>query len=372
MKKSFSLVLIPLLLLTGCLQSKEHLTINKDGSGTLAVETVVPEGTRQLIDTMMGGLVQGMAQAMQGMAQGMAQGMGGEVPKMEPVEIGSVSDEMFGNKEEILKKAKTVGLEVKFLNFEKKQIGKDLHVAYTLQFDDVNALARSGIVGSKFALSKGAAGNIVFTLKRDEKRAAENKTKAKQFMGQQDAPGGGQCPLAKDAKKMEELMDGFSAELFVTMPNPIQEMTPGIFTKRDDATAGFAISGNFLKEPGIMNKMYFIDSEEPSIVCSGEGVTFEPAGEEAPAPKAAAAAPPAAAPSAAAPSAVEGAAAPAWFQTIKDAAATGKTVRILLKGGSKIEGTIGEHDDESFKVECAALAVTIFAEEIQDVEEILE
>ncbi len=371
MKKVFFLIVIPLLLLVGCMQSKEHLTINKDGSGTLAVETVVPEGTRQIVDTLLGGLVQGMAQAMQGMAQGMAQGMGGQTPKWESVKLGSVSEEMFGNKEEILKKAKAAGLEVEFLDFEKKQTGSDLHVAYTLQFDDVNALARSGIAGSKFALSKDDAGNIVFTLKRDEERAAENRAKAQQFKGQQEAPGGAACPLAKDAKKMEELMDGFSMELSVTMPNSIREMTPGIFAREDDATAAFAISGNFLKDPGIMNKMYFIDSVEPSIVCSGEGVTFEPAGDAAPVPRAAFASPAAAA-TAAGEAPDDGGAAPAWSRTLQQAAATGKTVRILLKNGSKIEGTVGERDKESLKVECAALTVTIFSEEIQDVEVIAE
>ena len=372
MKKTVFLFAVPLLLVTGCLQSKEHVTIYKDGSGSLSAQMVVPEGTRQIIDTMMGGLVQGMAQAMQGMAQG----MGGKTSKMEPVKIGSVSDEMFGNKEQILKQANAAGLEVKFLDFEKKEVGRDLHVAYTLEFNDVNALARSGIVGTKFAVSKDAAGNIVVTLKRDEERAAENKAKAQQFKGQQEAPGGGSCPLAKDAQKMEELMDGFSMEFLVTMPNPIEEMTPGIFTKEDDATAGFALSGNFLKDPGIMNKMYFIDSEEPSIVCSGEGVTFEPVAEASSgAPATVAAAPsaaPAAAPAAAAALAGEGEAAAAWSRTIKDAAAAGKPVRIKLKNGSTIEGKVVEHGQGALKVDCAGLAVTIFSEEIQDAEAVSE
>jgi len=375
MKKASLFFLIPLLCLAGCLQSKEHVTIEKDGSGTLAVEMTVPEGTRELINTLMGGFVQGMAQAMQDMAQGMSKEMGVEAPKMEPVGMGSVAQEMFGNKEEILKKAKAAGLEARFLNFEKKEVGGDLHVAYTLEYDDINALAQSGIMGIKFAVARDAAGRIQFILKRDEERAAQNKAKAAQFKQRQKAPKGDGAAMPEEAREVEALMEKFSIELVVTMPNPILEMTPGVFSKKDDATAGFSVSGNFLKDPGIMDKMYFVDSQEPSIVCGAEGVTFEPAGDAPSAPKAPAAVPFAAAPAAPAPAAassVEEAPVPDWKPTIQDAAATGKTVRILLKSGSAIEGTISEHGEDALKVECAAVPVTIFTEEIQGVAVISE
>jgi len=369
-RKYLSLLLIPLLLLTGCMKSKEHILIKKDGSGTLFVDLTVPKETRELIDNMLGGLVSGMAQAMQGMAEG----MGAPPQEMETPELGSVSDEMFGNKAEILKKAKAAGLNVAFRSFEKKESGGDLLVSYEMGFDDINALARSGIVGTQFALLRNDAGDIVFKLLRDEKRAAQDKQQAKQFKSKQSAPGPGSCPMAKDAQKIKAIMKDFSVMVVVTMPNAIQEMTPGIFKKEDDATASFAVSGDFLEDPSIINKMHFIDAVEPSVICSGEGVTFEPGKgaevssgrvvqkiqlgsptvQEAPAET------------------QEGSVAPDWSGTVKSAAANGRSIRIHLKSGSKIEGPVVEHNDESVKVDCVALAVTIFAEEIQDVEEMSE
>lgn len=57
----------------------------------------MPQGTVQMIDTMMGGMMQGMVSMMSGMA-----GEESEVPQMPK----SVAEEMFANKKEILKKAK--------------------------------------------------------------------------------------------------------------------------------------------------------------------------------------------------------------------------------------------------------------------------
>jgi hypothetical protein len=95
------------LLLCGCLQSKEHLTFAKDGTGTLEVHLMVPEGTMTMIDTTMGAMVKGMAQAF---------GAGKEMPP-------SVAEEMFSSQDEMFKKAKKVGLNITFKSYAKNYQG---------------------------------------------------------------------------------------------------------------------------------------------------------------------------------------------------------------------------------------------------------
>lgn len=83
--------LLILLLLSGCFQSKEHLIINNDGSGTFKSHIVVPKTVANLIDSIMGEFAKSMSEAF-GQKEAKA-------PK-------SVAEEMVGSKDDILKKAK--------------------------------------------------------------------------------------------------------------------------------------------------------------------------------------------------------------------------------------------------------------------------
>jgi hypothetical protein len=130
MKKFAILFFLGLLFLTGCLQSSEHLTINKDGSGTLEVSDVIPFGTVKLIDTMLGGMVKGMSEA-----------FGSDEQKQKAPE--SMAVEMFANKEQIVKNAGMSGVDVEVVDFAHSMESGSLRVDYTLKFSDVNKLLAS-------------------------------------------------------------------------------------------------------------------------------------------------------------------------------------------------------------------------------------
>jgi hypothetical protein len=331
------------------MQSSEHLTIEKNGSGTLEVHLVVPEATRSLVDSTLGGMMQGMAQAFEGMATATgAKTKSLAMPK-------SVADEMFGNKEDILKKAAKAGLDLEFLSFKKEVREKSLYVDYKLKFNDINKLIQSRISGTRFSLIKDDKGRLVCFLEKDPQKAKEDQQKAEQFKADKlnSAKAGSQDPMAK---KMQEAMSSFKVEFIVTMPNGVEQVS-GPFQKQgaDGRTAGFVFSGNFLEDPSILEKMNGMAGEIPQVSCSAEGLTFDVVKNvtqqllEASAPESAAL--------------TQKEQAPSVFASLKE----GQEITLDLASGTKVTGKLVEKKDDAVKIDCAGVPVTYFREEVKGV-----
>ncbi len=369
MKKT-TVFIFMLLFLAGCLQSTEHLTILKDGSGTLAVDIMVPEATRTLIDSTMGGMMQGMVQGMASMVGGLGKAAGDKMPDLKMPTIPA-SEEMFGSKEQILKKAKKAGLNIEFLSFDKKVENNNLFVKYTIKYDDVNKLVRSSIMSTKVALNKNDNGDLVLMFKRNKKKADEDKSKMEEFKNQQSQTGTGESGKGDSGDqaraKFEKSMDDFQMRFLVTMPEEITEFSEGYFTKVDPSTVSSEIKGNFMKDPAVYNKMYFIDMQEPHVVCSGQALTFSPdsvASEESESDTS---------------GELEGFSAdnkkPAILALNKEGNVSpnsqignfsaGDTVQVELNNGNTTEGRFVEKGDDFIRLECEGVPITIFTEEIK-------
>ncbi|MFA5314799.1 MAG: hypothetical protein WC409_02530 [Candidatus Omnitrophota bacterium] len=257
-----ALVFFSCLLLCGCLQSKEHLSFTKDGSGTLEVHLMVPEGTLTMIDSTMGAMVKGMAQAF---------GAGGK--DMPP----SVAEEMFSSQDEMFKKAKKVGLNITFKSYAKEIKDKNLYVDYTIGFDDVNKLLQSGLLMTHLALAKNDQGQIVAVLKKDKKKAEESKGQVAAGAEGGEAPQQGQKPETPQEKEMKEkfmkALSQFEIEFRLTMPTPVENVT-GMFVKDGADTVSFSLKGDIFKDKTLIDKFYGAGDQETQAVASGEGIAF--------------------------------------------------------------------------------------------------
>lgn len=240
-----------LLCITGCLQSQEHLTIQKDGSGTFETNLLVPQVTVYFIDTIFGEIMKGMAEAFGGKPD--------EVPQ-------SMAESMFGNKEEILKKAEKVGLKIKFISFDKKVKEDGLYVNYKFEFDDMNKLIESGLVGTKLEVTKNPQGDLVVSMKSDPEEAKKSETQKQQFKEWQESEDGKKVDQEL-MKKVVDAMKNFKMEFLVTMPGDIKKVS-GMFKQKDSRTASVSLSGDILGDPSIIQKMYTV-AGEPSMVVSG-------------------------------------------------------------------------------------------------------
>ncbi len=248
------------LLLCGCLQSKEHLTFAKDGSGTLEVHLMVPEGTMTMIDATMGAMVKGMAQAF---------GAGKEMPP-------SVAEEMFSSQDEMFKKAKKVGLNITFKSYAKNIKDKNLYVDYTIGFDDINKLLKSGLMMTHMGLARNDQGQMVAFLKKDKKKAEESKGQVAAGAGG-EAPqqeGKAETPEQKDMKeKFMKALSQFEVEFRLTMPTPVENVT-GMFSKDDADTVSFSLKGDIFKDKTLIDKFYGASDQETEAVASSDGITF--------------------------------------------------------------------------------------------------
>lgn len=245
-------ILIFVFLSTGCLQSQEHLIIHKDGSGTFETNLLVPQVTVYFIDTIFGEIMKGMSEAFGGKPE--------EVPK-------SMAESMFGNKEEILKKAEKIGLKIKFTSFDKKVKENGLYVNYKFEFDDMNKLIESGLVGIKLEVTKNPQGDFVVSMKSDPKEAKKSEEQKQQFKEWQESEEGKKVDQEL-MKKVFDAMKNFKMEFLVTMPNDIKQVS-GMFIKKDSRTASVSLSGDIFGDPSIINKMYNI-AGETSMVISGQ------------------------------------------------------------------------------------------------------
>jgi len=257
-----ALVFFFCLLLCGCLQSKEHLSFTKDGSGTLEVHLMVPEGTLTMIDSTMGAMVKGMAQAF---------GAGGK--DMPP----SVAEEMFSSQDEMFKKAKKAGLNITFKSYAKEIKDKNLYVDYTIGFDDVNKLLQSGLLMTHLALAKNDQGQLVAVLKKDKKKAEESKGQVAAGAEGGESPQQGQQPETPEQKDMKEkfmkALSQFEIEFRLTMPTPVENVT-GMFVKDGADTVSFSLKGDIFKDKTLIDKFYGAGDQETQAVASSEGITF--------------------------------------------------------------------------------------------------
>ncbi|MBN1871547.1 MAG: hypothetical protein JW800_03145 [Candidatus Omnitrophica bacterium] len=251
-----------LIFLCGCMHQKESITIEKDGSGSVEVETLIPKATVDFVDNMMGGMMQGMMQ--------MAEGMGAENA---PLPKKSASEMMFANKEEIVKKANAAGVDIKFDYFNSEAKDDGLHVSYKYKFDDINRFLQSGLMSSNFALKKDEIGNLEGYLRTDESKSAQSKAQLEQFKREQTADQV-EAPDDPTAKAMIEAMRDFKVEFYVTMPNELSDVT-GVFKQKDAKTAYLEFSGDLLASPELIDQMYGLEGTVSSITCSADGLSFD-------------------------------------------------------------------------------------------------
>lgn len=309
-----------LLLLTGCLQSKEHLTLNKDGTGTLEVEQLIPSGTIKLVDNMFGGMMKGMSEAFG------QEGQEAKVPE-------SMAVEMFANKNQIIKKAEEAGANIEFTSFEHQMKGEDLQVNYTFKFDDINRVLKSELINSKLEFSGDSEGNLVISLKEDPDKAKGAEMQIAQV---------GSFKQSEDFKKMPSDMqdsiiggmENFKSELFITLPNEITQVK-GVFKQKDPYTVGLEISGNIL-DPETIKNLYAVAIEPAVVACSREGLSFS----------------------------IEEAGQSSAIQKYS----LGSDIQVYLQNGNVVEGMLMEQNQEYLIVDVMGISLTYYLEEIQRAE----
>ena len=326
MRNRIILLFLVMLLFSGCIKSKEHLTIKSDGSGELEVHMVVSEGIITLIENMFDGMLKGMSEAF---------GTGEEVSQSPVLD-------MFGNKEDMLKKATNVGLNIEFIEFNKELKGKDLYVDYRLKFDDINKFLETDIVATQFELIKDFKGSIVCSLKGSPQKAQESKIQMQQFIDWQESD----AAEGIDAEMKEKIRDAirnFEMEFSITLPNEINRVS-GVFAKKSPRTAQIIFKGNILEDPSIINKLYGLTGEPTEAACSSEGVSFN----------------------------IE------RVTTDKDGPkispqelAVGTEVQITFKNGKTINARLIEETIDYIKVAIDGVPVTYYFEEIKRIEYIL-
>ncbi len=322
----------------GCLQEKSHITIHKDGSGKVETDLMIPKATMEVIDSTLGGMMQGMA--------AMAQGMGADASEVSEATQQPMSEMMFGSKDEIFKKADKVGLGIEFLRFDKEMTEEGLSVNYAYNFDDINKLLQTDLISTGFELVKDEGGNFICMLRQDEQKARESKGQLEQFKMQDQF----KEPDDPIAKAMVDAMRNFKIELYITMPNEITE-TSGVFKQQDSRTAYFRFSGDLMTSPELLDQLYGMTSEVSRVVCSAEGVVFDIDTDSYVAPE-----------NTAAFSGGE------ESETVLFPLETGKT-KVYLKDGTVIKGTIVAENERHVKIEVASgFVVTYPREEIEKVE----
>ncbi|MDD5019636.1 MAG: hypothetical protein PHH75_04785 [Candidatus Omnitrophica bacterium] len=359
------------LVLCGCIQSKEHLSFQADGTGTLEVHLMVPEGTITLIDSTMGNMMQGMAQAFGG-------GKDVQMP-------ASLAEEMFSSQDEMFKKAKKAGLNITFKSFSKNIRDKNLYVDYTIGFDDVNKLLKSGLMMAHVGLARDDQGRMVAFMKKNEKKAKESRGQvAAAEAGEGTAPqkeGRADTAEEKEMKdKIEKAMSQFSVELRLTMPTPIQEVT-GIFVKENENTVAFSLKGDLFKDKTLIDKYYGTQDDKTEAIASAEGISFalptlaeamaqEPQGDAAlPMPSGTAAPEPSSAGTEEKPSLDEVLEKTGQADTRLKDIPMGTRVKVSFKDGETVEGRLVARTSDYIRVDSIGIPMTYFIDTIWEVKE---
>ena len=326
--KRKALVLVLAFLLSGCIQSKEHLVVEKDGSGTLEASMVIPTGTIQLLDTMMGGMMQAMAGT-----------MGQEGQKQMAPE--SVADQMFGNKEQMLKKAEEAGVAIEILSFDKEKKDDGIHVDYKIKYDDVQKLLASELVSTSLALKKDADGNWYCEIKSDPQKAQQSKVQLAQLQSFKESEEFNQMD-ALVQNMVTGAMGEMKIDFLMTLPYKIKECS-GMFEKLDDQTVRLEFSGNFMEDPTIIEKLYGMSDQDSKVVwASGtDAVPEEKVSQE--------------------------------VKKVSDKKEVPKKksdadTKVYLNNGTTVEGKMLEKTKDSVKISVSDVAVTFYNDEIKNIE----
>lgn len=309
-----------LFMLTGCLQVKEHLTINRDGTGILEVQRFVLAGTIKLLDNMFDTTSEGLNNLFQ------AEDQEAGAPE-------SMAVEMFASKDQIIEKAEKAGIKIEFVNFDRQMRGDDIQVNYTIKFDDINKFLDSELITSRLALSKDPEGNLIVSLKEDFEKAKEAEMKAVQFSS---------FKQSEDFKALSQetqdlivnAMEKFKSEFSLTLPNPIVK-TSGIFKQNDPYTAGFEISGNILDSETI-NKLCAMSVDSAEVISSSQDLDFP----------------------------IKAAAVEEKLPPVPQYP-LGSNVRVYLKNGNTADGMLMEQNQEYIGVDIMEVSIIYYLDEIK-------
>ncbi|MBF0532697.1 MAG: hypothetical protein HQL23_06315 [Candidatus Omnitrophica bacterium] len=349
------------LLVSGCIQSKESLRLKEDGSGTVSVALDVPASTVVMMDQMMGAMA----------------------PKAADRQAGakSVAQQIFGNQEEILKKAAAAGAKIEFLRFDKQTTPEGgISVRYELTFDRIDRLENAGVFLTSFEVSHAADGSWVLRLKEDEAKKRISPEQIKELETQQQSP----TVSGQDAAMQQTvfgMLKGLDVEFSAAMPLPLKEAT-GFFVKASDQEGRARFTGELFQDAQAVKKLY--ENETPSRLVWGkepaeaaqtaEPAPAQPAGEPATAAKPmvdASEAQPSESPSPAITGATGlTAVTEPSLNTMPSVAGTQAPAlsRLHLKNGDIVEGKILERGVDFIRMNVLGVEMTYYNDEIERVE----
>lgn len=225
-------ILFPLLVIaTGCLEHKDYLVLNKDGSGTYRCQ-VIPGAQLKAM----------MAQAEQSGTQGNVEVSGGP---------------MAFKREDLMNRLKGVeGVKLAEYSHTQDRRGRDVY-EFALEFDSIAELLRSPLGEDIGWCFKKENGNLVAYLPQ-EWTEAENDNSASQQMDLSD-------PEAFNMIK--PMLTGLKVDRRIRLPNPVLESNR---TRQRNNI----LSWVFQVTPETTQKE-LTDPVVPRAVCSVEGITFD-------------------------------------------------------------------------------------------------
>jgi hypothetical protein len=310
MRKYTVLLALVGLLLGGCLESKQHLTVKKDGSGTLKVKMLIPSGTIELISNMSGGLMD-----------------------PEPIAQG-----MFANKEDILIQAEKAGLDIEFNNFNTKKEKDGIHIDYEIGFTDLRKFLQSEIIEYGLNLSANSEGDFIFSLKEASEKIQNSKLDIQAVEKFKDSSKFIHLdPVARQA--ILEDFRNFKMEFLITLPNEVKSLG-GIFKKKDPYTVYASISGDILEDSSFSQEMGRLTLEPSTITFSSQGLDFGAQGESS---------------------------RPQEIKALSKIA-LGSKVKLSLKNGKIVYGTLVQQSQNSVKIDSVGIGLTYYADEISRLE----
>jgi hypothetical protein len=347
MKKTLGLVVL-VLALSGCMHAAETVVVSEDGSAMIETSLKVHKGTLDMVDAMLGG----MMQAFQQMAAQMTKNAPGDQPAP-PVK--SIAEEMFANKDQVMKNFEKAGVKADLLSFTSEKKDDGLYVDYKVRVDNALDLVRMEGNGLTPEIYRNDNGDWYCRIKKDEKKAGENREQLAKFRDFKDSPSFKAMPPEVQQGISGAFMD-FKVSLTITLPRPIK-LVSGAFEKVDEHTVRFVQSMDLVADPGAMERLLLAGSED-SVIATDENFVpsladASPRGEEAsPVPAASRQEPVSPAPAAESPLSV----------------GTGGKVRVLLKDGSVSEGRLIERTADHVKIDFEGVAITYYNDEFTKVE----
>ena len=224
-KALFSLIILTLLVLTGCIDESTVVSVKKDGSGTVVTSLY-------------------MTKAMQEMMKEMAEGMGGKAD-------GKMKNPLLGNVEDYRKKTSSMGEGVTFVSAkEVRKADGTTGAQVTYAYKDISKLkvnsepdSPAGGIGEAttpeerpsekkespvtFEFVKGATSKL--TIKMPNQDKAKETGKADEPAASQEMPAADQMALIK------ELFGGFHVQLMVMVDGEITKSN-ATFVEKDEKT----------------------------------------------------------------------------------------------------------------------------------------